>query len=64
MIDKIIQIADSINNDGDGNTYGLGESGTLYQLNCIYVDNPDPKKRKVFSHYQWTKIIDSPEVDN
>ena len=59
--DKIIQITDTLD-QGDGDTYGLSESGNLYKLKAVYREAATTylNKGKVFDHYEWEYVLGSP----
>lgn len=66
MKDKIIQITDSLTNDGEGQTLGLSESGGVYRYICDLERHPEPHPvtgvrnwSKTINH-RWELLLESP----
>lgn len=55
MKDKIIQITDTLINDGEGKTLGLSESGRVYQY--LYDLESHPEAHPVTGRKNWHKAI-------
>jgi hypothetical protein len=66
MNDKIIQIADTLNDEHEGQTLGLSESGKLYLLIykkvIISSETTTAKEKFEFLPSHWKLLIDSPNI--
>lgn len=73
MIDKIIQITDTITNDGEGQTLGLSESGKLYELTYeghweereigTSLTGSKKERRWIIDKKYWKLLIESPKIE-
>jgi hypothetical protein len=66
MKDKIIQITDTLNDEADGQTFGLSKSGKLYVLVykkvIISPETTTNNEKFEFIPSHWKLLIDSPEL--
>jgi hypothetical protein len=66
-IDKIIQITDTLTNDGEGQTLGLSESGKVYQYKCdikahTRVDHMGHERVwHSYENHRWELLVESPK---
>jgi hypothetical protein len=68
MQDKIIQITDTINDDGEGQTLGLSESGKMYEYKFDTKKHEQNVGTKFYKCWfevinrRWELLLESPEL--